>query len=194
MSSPKPDDLEAVRAIAAALEPFDAHERERIIRWVKERLGMVAAQPPPPHPIPPTPQPMNGTAAPAAADGVAQPRPDIRSFVTEKAPKTDLQLIPVLGYFYRFIAGGEEHKDSISADDVKDACRKAGRAIPKRTDQTLVNACAAGYMDRAERGRYAINTVGENLVATVLPGGAEPEKAKKKRAPPRAQPRSRKSR
>lgn len=129
-------------------------------------------------------------ASPEAPGAGGQPRPDIRSFVAQKAPKTDLQLIPVVGYFYRFLAGGDEHKDSISAEDVKDACRKAGRAIPKRAAQTLVDACAAGYMDRAERGRYAVNTVGENLVATVLPGGAESEK-KKRAASAKPKPRTR---
>ena len=40
------DDLEAVRAVAAALEGFDANEQERIIRWTREKLGLsVSAQP-----------------------------------------------------------------------------------------------------------------------------------------------------
>jgi len=34
------DDFEAVRLVIQALEPFDAKERERIIRWAAEKLGM----------------------------------------------------------------------------------------------------------------------------------------------------------
>jgi len=34
------DDLEAVRAVAAALNGFDADEQERIIRWAREKLGL----------------------------------------------------------------------------------------------------------------------------------------------------------
>ena len=36
----KLDDLEAVRTIITALEPFDEPERERIIRWASEKLGI----------------------------------------------------------------------------------------------------------------------------------------------------------
>ena len=33
------DDLEAVRAVAEALQGFDAKDQERIIRWAREKLG-----------------------------------------------------------------------------------------------------------------------------------------------------------
>jgi len=38
--SSKPDDLEAVRSIADTLQPFANDDRERIIRWAREKLGM----------------------------------------------------------------------------------------------------------------------------------------------------------
>lgn len=38
--SSKPDDLEAVRFIADTLQPFANDDRERIIRWAREKLGM----------------------------------------------------------------------------------------------------------------------------------------------------------
>jgi hypothetical protein len=38
--SSKPDDLEAVRSIAETLQPFANDDRERIIRWARERLVM----------------------------------------------------------------------------------------------------------------------------------------------------------
>jgi hypothetical protein len=37
-----------------------------------------------------------------------------------------------------------------------------------------------GYLDSSERGKFSINSVGENLVAMTLPGG---EAENKKRAP-----------
>src|SRR5271165_3156752 len=36
------DDLEAVRVVAEALQGFDARDQERIIRWAREKLGLVA--------------------------------------------------------------------------------------------------------------------------------------------------------
>ncbi len=40
MSKAKQDDLEAVRAIVAALNSFDAKDQERILRWAREKLGL----------------------------------------------------------------------------------------------------------------------------------------------------------
>jgi len=37
-----PDDLEAVRAVVAALQAFDPKEQERILRWAREKLGISA--------------------------------------------------------------------------------------------------------------------------------------------------------
>jgi len=39
----KTDDLEAVRLVAETLQPFTVDDRERIIRWAREKLGMTVA-------------------------------------------------------------------------------------------------------------------------------------------------------
>ncbi len=44
MSNQVKDDLDAVRQLTDILTPFNDQERERIIRWVKEKLGMVTTQ------------------------------------------------------------------------------------------------------------------------------------------------------
>ena len=43
--SSKADDLEAVRLLAGTLQPFPNEDRERIIRWAREKLGMVSTAP-----------------------------------------------------------------------------------------------------------------------------------------------------
>src|SRR5229473_6579890 len=40
VTKPQSDDLEAVRTIVAALEGFDAKDKERILRWAREKLGL----------------------------------------------------------------------------------------------------------------------------------------------------------
>jgi hypothetical protein len=35
--SSKPDDLEAVRSLADSLQPFASEDRDRIIRWAREK-------------------------------------------------------------------------------------------------------------------------------------------------------------
>jgi hypothetical protein len=168
----KQDDLEAVREISARLEAFSNDERERILRWVRERLSM------------PTPT----TVAPAPAQPAQTPTPnqppvtgpqDIRTFVQLKNPKTENQLAAVVAYFHRFLATGEERKETIGSEDLLEACRKADRERIKRPANVLVNAFHEGLLDRAERGTYKLSTVGENLVAMVLPASAADQLARR---------------
>ncbi len=190
--SPKTDDLEAVRALTEALKGFDAADQERIIRWAREKLGLpragTAAN------IPPAPAmatTAHGSAATLAPGGTAQGH-DIRSFMVLKNPQTDNHFAAAVAYYYRFVAQDEQHKEAITADDLQNATRMVNRDRFKRPDQTLVNAHNAGLLDKAGRGTYSINTVGENLVAMALPGSAstgtvksKAQKGKSKKRPPR---------
>jgi hypothetical protein len=66
------DDLEAVRAVAEALQGFDAGDQERIIRWAREKLGLVtssASQMSPSSEPMPSPAVLERPAAPAATPG-----------------------------------------------------------------------------------------------------------------------------
>ena len=158
-----PDDFEAVRQVIEALEPFDPKERERIIRWAAEKLGMVAA-----------PSASSGAAAlnTPARPGVLLPAvpKDIKSFVLQKNPRSDNQMAAVVAYFHHFEAPPSERKESIGKEDLIDACRKSDRKRPKRPEQVLVNTYHAGLLDKAgTAGQYRLNSVGENLVAMVLP-------------------------
>src|SRR5437870_864161 len=40
MTDTKPDDLEAVRTIIETLQKFQEADRERILRWTREKLGL----------------------------------------------------------------------------------------------------------------------------------------------------------
>jgi hypothetical protein len=189
MTKPQ-DDLDAIRQIVAILEDFEDSDRERILRWAREKLGM---------------QQISGLGAGAAttensATGrgnaapqqQVQPQPatapastasDIRSFIAQKDPKNDTQLSAVVAYYYQFQAPSSERKDAITADDLVDACRKSERRRPARPAQTLVNAYADGVLDKVDRGQYRINSVGENLVAMVLPAAGDSPKAPRRSRP-----------
>lgn len=166
-------DLNAVQIIRDALEEFDNDKREQILRWARESLGLPTAAP---HAAP-MPSP---AAAEAPATGLPGAQPssnapkDIASFVNEKNPQTDMQLATTIAYYYRFVAPANERKDEIDAESLRDACRLAGR--PGKLVQplmTLNNAHAKGLLDRGSaRGKFVINSVGENLVGMTLPGGS----------------------
>ncbi len=164
------DDLEAVRNLVDTLEPFDSKDRERIIRWAREKLGM---------PSGPDSALKQSATSQFIQHSVDTPQPqtterqDIKSFIQQKNPKNDRHLASVVAYYYHFEALSDQQKDFISAEDLTDACRKADRARLAKPSQTLVNAFNAGYLDKAgERGKYRLNSVGENLVAMVLPESA----------------------
>ena len=161
------DDLEATRQVAALLEPFQPAERERIIRWVREKLGMEVALGQPTRP----PGAAFAQAPVIAGPSGQEPQPnDLRSFVKSKNPKNDTQFAATVAYYYRFIAAEAERKDAISPQDLMDACRTADWKRPSRPGQTMVNAFHAGVFDKSGHGSYKLNSVGENLVAMVLPG------------------------
>ncbi|HEV2489016.1 MAG TPA: hypothetical protein VGT03_04345 [Candidatus Acidoferrales bacterium] len=164
------DDLEAVRAITAALEGFEAVDQERIIRWAREKLGLSTRKEDTQHPnlsIPPA-QATGGTVQ----ESEAQPHPDIRTFVNTKNPRTDSQFAATVAYYYQFVAPEREKKNAITSSDLQDACRKVNRERFSNPIRTLFNTLKGGLLDKgSERGTFALNSVGENLVAMALPGG-----------------------
>jgi hypothetical protein len=175
----QPDDLEAVRKLIEVLSPFEREDQERIIRWAREKLGLPTQ----------TADRGRGDATFESEEGSETQEPggskDIKTFVTEKNPTSDNQFAATVAHYYRFVAPQAARKDFITADDLQQACRLAGRNRLPRPAQTLINAHTNGLLDKgANRGEYLISTVGENLVAVSLPGnasGAAPRRGTRKK-------------
>lgn len=161
-------DFDAAKAIFEQLNGVDKDRQRRILRWVSESLGIevgptgpVAS--PPPAPPPEAPQP--------PAPGL--PAADIKSFVEQKQPKSDVQFATVAAYFYRFEASGEAQSNTITSTMLRHATRLAGWNRLPSPSVTLNNAKKQGYFDTSSRGQFAVNSVGENLVAMTLPGSGD---------------------
>jgi hypothetical protein len=178
----------AAEEIKAILHDKDKIEQERIIRWVTESLGLVAV----PNPIAGAPAPPTAVSAiPAAHAHTAVTPPhrakDIKTFVNEKNPKSDVQFAAVAAYFYRFESSPGERKEVIVPQDLDQAGRQARGYSFKNARATLNNAVMLGYFDRAGDGQFKLNAVGENLVAMTLPGasgeanGGKVRRAKRKK-------------
>jgi len=178
------DDLEAVRAVVAALDGFAADEQERVMRWAREKLklpvsGLPVGSPPTQH------QQASHPAGilTAAGEPIAK---DLRTFVAEKKPSSDVQFAATVAYYHRFEAPEAQRKTEIIADDLGEACRLVNRERLRNPLQTLQNARNLGLLDRPRRGVFAINSVGENLVAMTLPSNGKsitPSKGRPKRTP-----------
>jgi hypothetical protein len=160
----KADDLAAVRTVVETLRPFEAGDQERIIRWAREKLGL-------------SPQGQHSPGGEQSLltggtvqQGTSTAPKDIRTFIGEKNPTNDNQFAATVAYYYRFVAPESARKESTTADDLQEACRLTGRTRLSRPAQTLINAHKSGFLDKgANRGDYAVSTVGENLVAVSLP-------------------------
>ena len=161
------DDLDAVRQISEALEPFEVDDRERIIRWVRERLAMATESPE--TPSPPLTQTQTLQQPPPAPLTGQLGQKNIKSFLEEKEPKTNQHLAAAVAYYHHFLAPTSERRDYITAEDLIEASRKADRHRPTSPGQDLRNAYQSGFFDRGESGQYKLNAVGENLIAMVLP-------------------------
>lgn len=169
------DEYDAQRIIVEALKEFDPKVQDRIIRYVKEIIGLS--------------QDTKATittlnVSPPASDlqvsAQSGPTKDIKSFVTSKNPKSDVQFATTIAYYYQFEAPSDKRKNAINSGDLRDACRLVVRYRLKEPGQTLRNANMLGFLDKKERGTFAINTVGENLVAMTLPTSAQTTSKKAK--------------
>jgi hypothetical protein len=177
----QPDDLEAVRKLVDALQSFAHDDQERIIRWAREKLGLVIT--------PPAAEPTASVARlPTAARPLSGPT-NLREFVALKDPQSDIQFAATVAYFYRFEAADGQRKETVKATDLQEACRLADRRRLKDPLKTLNNAHRDGLLDRGpDRGTFVINSVGENLVAMALPGAGTSGAGKRRLA---AKPRGR---
>lgn len=184
MAAPKPDDLDAVRAVVNAIKDFSAEEQQRIFRWAAEKLDL-------PQPfvlsittVPPAPPATSGAPLPANPHVTSQPAnvaTNIKAFIAEKKPRNDVQFAAAVAYYYRFEAPQAERKDAINKDDLQEATRKAGRDRFANPHTTLANAHRLGLLDKgSEKATFTINSVGENLVAMTLPDGSVVAKPGKK--------------
>lgn len=166
------DEFDVLRSIVDQLKGLGSDDQRRVIKWACEKLGIDS-------PSGPSSAAPHSTHTPAVA--VVHPHTlatggNIKSFVEEKNPLSDMHFATVVAYFHRFIA--VEKKEIIGAEDLQEATRLAGRPRLQNPGQTLLNALASGLLDKVGRGQYRVNTVGENLVALVLPGVSKANPAK----------------
>jgi hypothetical protein len=158
-------ELEAIRAVMAALTPLEPEARRRVIEYVFSRLGLTETG-------------SLVAGLPTGREGAAGPQPsaalvrqeDIRSFKETKAPGSATEMAAVTAYYLAELAPPAERKDSITPQDVRKYFKQAGYPLPSRVRNPLLTARTAGYLDETgDRGVYRLNAVGYNLVAHTLP-------------------------
>jgi hypothetical protein len=170
MNTPSPtNEFDAAKQITDILKNVDKAKHQQVLKWVSESVGAALPMA--------TPQGTLNPNAAAAGGGLIPPSPpagtptsDIRSFVKEKNPKSDIHFAAAVAYYYRFLAPRDDRRDSVNGEILQDSARKSGREVFTQPVTPLGNAVKQGYLDRVGRGDFRLNAVGENLVAMTLPG------------------------
>lgn len=161
MTTPAPDDLEALKTIVEALRPFSKEDQDRIIRWVREKFGLATA--------PTSTREPQSISSPSGTVTEQSRALDIKTFINEKSPQSDNQFAAAVAYYYQFEAPTAQQKSAITSAELQDSTRLAGRNRLGDPNKTLRNAMSQGYLDQSGRGAFTLSTVGENLVAMALP-------------------------
>lgn len=183
MATNTSDEFDVLRNIVEQLKALPTEDQERVIKWACEKLGISEPK------VPVARTAASGAPVAAlASQQLGTTSTNIKSFVAEKNPQSDMHFAVVVTYFYRFMA--LEKKEAITSEDLQEATRLAGRARLTLPSKTLSNAVFAGLLDSAGRGLWKINTVGENLVAIVLPGDPKGNSVVKKKSAKKATPKA----
>jgi hypothetical protein len=178
---------EALDRVLAALKPLDDHSRQTVLVAVSHQLRIDL-----PGSGQQTFQPGRAAGAPQPTS-IVQPESrsvtDIRSLAQQKAPTSAVERTVFVAYYLSEVAPETERKDYIGKEELIKYFKQAGFPLPKRPEQTLVNAKHAGYLDSVGEGKYRLNPVGHNLIAFNLPRpGAEQKRIKRSRPRKRAKP------
>lgn len=174
-------EIEAIKAILHALEPLPGDVRASVLGYVLQRLQIVLA-----------PSTQTSTAGVSAAmagatggaaetGGEQQTLPvHIKVLKERKKPRSANEMAALVAYFLANAAPKAERKDRITTKDIETYFKIAEFPLTK-TQFTLPNAKAAGYLDAVGSGEYKLNAVGHNLVVHSMPRDADGKAASRRK-------------
>lgn len=174
-------EIEAIKTVLHALDPLPGDVRANVLGYVLQRLqivlesstristsGVLAA-------------PAIALATAADTSGQQQTLPvHIKTLKEEKKPRSANEMATLVAYFLANAAPKADRKDRITAKDIETYFKIAEFPLTK-TQFTLPNAKAAGYLDAVGNGEYKLNAVGHNLVVHSLPRGANSKATSRKK-------------
>jgi hypothetical protein len=163
-------ELEAIRALLAALTPLSPEGRISAVDYALRRLDI---QLPRRSLISQATQSFEagGSPAPPAPE---RPPTDIRTLAEQKRPRSAIEMAALVAYYLSEVAGGNDRKEAVTTDDLRKYFKQANFPLPGAIRYTLGNASAAGFFESAGRGEYRLTAVGHNLITHVLPASDEP--------------------
>jgi len=164
MTEPIDQEVEAIKAVLAALTPLSGKARSSVLDYVTRRLDLVP--PGAPSLVPGVALSSSTSTSPTSATV------HIKNFKDDKRPRSANEMAAVVAYYLANIAPMEQRKQTINQKDIETYFKIASFPLPQQVRVTLLNAKNAGYFDSAGDGEYKLNAVGHNLVAHSMPRGA----------------------
>ena len=164
------DELEAIKAVAEALEPLGPDARLHVIEYVTQALAIPTSHTSQGARQHEAPRPGE---TPAPSEGApAQHVTDIRTLKDEKKPQSANEMAALVAYYVSELLPATDRRAYITTADVDKYFKQANFPLPSRVAMTLPNAASAGYFDSVGRGQWRLNPVGYNLVAHGMPTGS----------------------
>jgi len=165
-------EIEAIKAVLHALEPLPIEVRASVLRYVLQRLQIVIASSTEVSTAGASSAIVDATAGAKKITGEQQSLPvHIKTLKEQKKPRSANEMAALVAYYLANAAPKVERKDRITAKDIETYFKIAEFPLTK-TQFTLPNAKAAGYLDAVGDGEYRLNAVGHNLVVHSLPRDA----------------------
>lgn len=163
-------EIEAIKAVLAALTPLSGKARASVLDYVSKRLDLPTARAQ--QNVPDTSGAEEIPGAPLVRSEVSTSAPThIKNFKEQKKPRSANEMAAVVAYYLANHAQSDQRKNTVNQKDVETYFKIAGFPLPHQVRVTLRNAKNAGYFDLAGEGEYRLNAVGHNLVVHSMPRG-----------------------
>lgn len=185
MSESVDQEVQAIKAVLAALSPLSEKARVSVMEYVVKRLDLALTQEPQ---SPPHPQGRGPLAHVTSASDPSTAPPHIKQFKELKRPRSANEMAALVAYYLSNLAPAGQRKNTVNQKDIETYFKIAEFPLPQQVRVTLPNAKAAGYFDSAGDGEYKLNPVGHNLVVHSMPRGESAEgdtRARRRRTPGR---------
>ena len=156
-------EVQAIKAVLTALEPLRPEVRSSVLGYVirRFRVSVESRQD--------TEEPSGSGNSPPLRDlevGAEQhPAPShIKELKEKKKPRSAIEMAALVTYYLANLAPEKDRKDRITTKDIETYFKIADFPLPTKTEFTLPNTKAAGYLDAVGRGQYKLNAVGHNQI------------------------------
>jgi len=146
-------------------------QQARVLEWVSQCLNLSPALPASSVPgrskaSPPTRPRRSRATGESGVEGVDAA--DMRTFVESRRPTSDVQYAVVIAHYFRHHVPAHQRRETVTARMIGHSTSLTRWKSISNPGTTLHQATTHHYLDRVDRGQFAITAAGEQLVTKEL--------------------------